>query len=391
MKQSFLSILFLLLPILAMASGVEINGVYYYLYSNLNTNTRTAEVTSHPQKYTGDVVIPESVTYEGVEYSVTAIGDYAFDWNGNLNSIVMPSSITRIGNYAFHDCGKLTSVVIPENVIAIGDYAFCTCSELQSIIIPNNVKSIGEKAFYNCSSLYEINLPQSVTSIGFMAFSRCGKLKSIDISSVTSMENAAFSDCASLANVVLSDKLTIIPGYAFQHCTALSKIRIPAKVESLGDFAFGDCDNLQSVSVLATIPPNAYENAFSKYNIPLIVPDGLQTTYQSVSPWNKFTSFGGLCQKPIIVLENGILRFSCDTEGVEYHYTISDNNLEGGVGNNIALSFTVRVYATKEGCLDSEEAVSEISPSNGLVGDVNGDGVVNAADVVKVTNIIMGE
>ena len=75
MKKLFLSLLTVLLPLVAFAE-VEIDGIYY----NLDSNTKEAEVTCGRNQYSGSVaVIPASVTYDGVEYSVTSIGDNAFN------------------------------------------------------------------------------------------------------------------------------------------------------------------------------------------------------------------------------------------------------------------------------------------------------------------------
>ena len=149
MKQLLLSILMMLLPLLANAESVEINGIYY----NLSTNTNTAEVTHHPYDlgyYSGDIVIPETVNYEGISYSVTSIGDWAFYGCYELTSITIPNSVTSIGYRAFYGCSSLTSITIPNSVTSIGNGAFYGCSDLTSITIPNSVTFIGEGAFYNC-------------------------------------------------------------------------------------------------------------------------------------------------------------------------------------------------------------------------------------------------
>jgi len=88
----------MLLPLLANAEAVEINGIYY----NLSTETNTAEVTYGPDYYSGDIVIPETVNYEGISYSVTSIGWEAFFRCSGLTSITIPNSVTSIGYYAFY-------------------------------------------------------------------------------------------------------------------------------------------------------------------------------------------------------------------------------------------------------------------------------------------------
>ena len=145
MKKYLLLALLVLLPLLANAEAVEIDGIRY----NLVSKAKQAEVTSGG-KYSGSITIPSMVTYEGVDYSVTSIGEGAFQY-----------------------CGSLTAITIPEGVTSIGNYAFYGCSDLTAITIPEGVTSIGEKAFSGCRSLTAITLPESVTSIGNSAFSKC--------------------------------------------------------------------------------------------------------------------------------------------------------------------------------------------------------------------------
>jgi len=98
-KPLLLLFLLALLPLTAMADAVEINGIYYNL---IEKAIKIAEVTKKPNKYTGDVVIPEKVDYNGVSYSVTGIGQSAFSDCYTLASVTIPSSVTGIGDYAFH-------------------------------------------------------------------------------------------------------------------------------------------------------------------------------------------------------------------------------------------------------------------------------------------------
>ena len=120
MKQVILTFFLTFLPIMANADAVEIDGIYY----NLVNKAKAAEVTSNPKKYSGYVIIPEKVIHEEIEYSVTSIGDGAFESCGGLLSIDLPNSVTSIGANAFRGCSSLTSIALPNSVTSIGNYAF---------------------------------------------------------------------------------------------------------------------------------------------------------------------------------------------------------------------------------------------------------------------------
>jgi len=87
MKQTLLSLLMMLLPLMANAEVVEIDGIYY----NLITNVKTAEVTMNPYNYRGKVVIPSNIVNNDVTYSVTSIGESAFEGCSGLTSITIPT------------------------------------------------------------------------------------------------------------------------------------------------------------------------------------------------------------------------------------------------------------------------------------------------------------
>ena len=282
MKKQLLLLVMILLPMVASADPVEIDGIYYNLLSKL----KTAEVTSNPNKYTGTVVIPESVTYEGTDYSVVGIGKSTFASCKGLISVTIPNSVTSIGIDAFSGCSGLTSLTIPTSVTSIGNYAFYACSKLTSITIPNSVTTVGSFVFYGCTGLTSITIPNGVTNIGDYAFQGCSGLTSVTIpSSVTSIETDAFRDCTGLTSVHISDleawckisfsglanplyyahhlflngeeiKDMIIPNgvtsignMAFLKCTSLTSVTIPNSVTSIGSSAFEECSALTSVTI----------------------------------------------------------------------------------------------------------------------------------------------
>ena len=182
-KQLFLFIL-MLLPMLALTANAaeKIDGIYY----NLNSEAKTAEVVFYRKyKYSGDLVIPPSVTHEGVDYSVTGILSNAFAKSDELISVTIPSSVTSIGAGIFDGCTSLASIVIEEgnpkydsreNCNAIIETANNTLLiGCMSTNIPNGVTTIGESAFEGCSGLTFVNIPNSMTTIGKDAFYGCSK------------------------------------------------------------------------------------------------------------------------------------------------------------------------------------------------------------------------
>ena len=131
LRALFLSLAVLLsLPMLAVE--VEIDGINYDLLSKVKQATVIAKSSG---KYSGEVVIPESVEFNGISHSVTSIGERAFYDCSGLTSVTIPNSVTSIGGRAFEDCSGLTSVTIPNSVTSIGDRAFFCCFGLTSVHI----------------------------------------------------------------------------------------------------------------------------------------------------------------------------------------------------------------------------------------------------------------
>ena len=212
----------------------------------------TVEVGSNP--YARDnVTIPATITNGENTYTVTSIGDYAFDRCSRLTSVNIPDGVTSIGNCAFSVCSGLTSVTIPDSVTSIGDYAFYDCTGLTSVNIPDGVTSIGNAAFSMCYGLTSVTIPDSVTSIGDYAFYDCTGLTSVTIpGSVTSIGRNAFSDCTNLTSVTIPDSVTSIGNYSFYLCTGLTSVTFEgADPPEFGLNAFDYCNKLQTISLSA--------------------------------------------------------------------------------------------------------------------------------------------
>ena len=245
-----LLLLALLLPATASAYDFEVDGIYYeILGDNQVAVTFQGYDEEEPiQSYTGNVIIPETVIYEGVTYSVTSIADYAFSNCSGLTSVTIPNCVTSIGDWAFNECRDLTSVTIPNTVTEIGDGVFWGCSGLASIDIPNSVTYIGDMVFECCSGLTSVTIGNSVTGIGNRAFYGCYSLTSVNIpNSVTGIGDEAFYGC-SLTSVTIPNSVSYIGSAAFC-CCSMTSINIPNSVTYIGRNAFDGCTELTRIDI----------------------------------------------------------------------------------------------------------------------------------------------
>lgn len=313
MKKNLLFVVFALLPLAVSASTIRImiGGINY----KLDTSNNTAEVIRWSgglsNKYTGDVVIPSTVTDYGIEYSVTGIGNSVFESCTELTSVTFPHTITSIGNEVFEGCTGLVSIVIeegcqkydsrencnaiietasnkllygcnstviPNSVTAIGVHAFFSCNGPTSIIIPDGVTSIEGEAFKNCNGLTSAYIGKGVTNIENDAFYSCSNLTKVEINNnamvsksyagqspisaffgsqvkefilgeeVTSIGNYAFY-YSFMTSLHMSDNVTTIGEKAFLACSQLSSIRLSNSLTSIGEYAFQNCQSLTSIII----------------------------------------------------------------------------------------------------------------------------------------------
>ena len=299
----------------AAAYDFESAGIYYNI-----TGNNTVEVTYSDRDnntYSGSVSVPETVTNNGTEYSVTKIGEYAFQGSA-VTSVSMPEGITSIGQYACNECGSLETVVlptnlddfsgwcifrncrnlkniaIPENVTEIPNGAFINCSSLAAITIPQGVSEIGSNAFYGCSSLTSIEIPEGVEYLYEQVFYGCTALESVKLpQNLLQIGNNCFYRCSSLENVTIPEGVTTIGNSAFYGCN-LNALTLPSTVTSIGGSAFGNNNNLQSIICNAATPPTLGDDAFYGSNIQEVkVPLASIAAYRKAYGWKDFSNYYG--------------------------------------------------------------------------------------------------
>ena len=439
MKKLFILLLSLSLSIMANAYDACIDGIYY----NFNKEAKTASVTCKELKtepytyptvitdYSGDIVIPSTVTFEGETYVVNEIGHYALE-QCSLTSLTIPSTITAINSgfgkismvkisdlavwcnidfqpysiptspfstiglssnplyYGAQLCvnGELitTDVVIPEGVETIGTYAFYGFNTLERVNISSTVKEIGRGAFCDCSGLVSVTIANGVKEIGIGAFANCKNLISVDFpNSVTSIEYGAFENCSNLTSVTLGCNIT----------------KISEGGQNPRGNVFCPCSNLMTVKSYIKEPYHIEKfNSETYRKGKLIVPYGTKELYSRFDGWRDFlhieemeewetNSTENMCATPTIVITNNKVRFECETPDAEFTSTIT-TTIEEHSGSEVIIGndnivFTITVYANAPGYKQSKPAKATINVSRG---DVNVDGSIDVADIATIISIM---
>ena len=308
-------ILLLLCGLHVNAQSFEVDGVYYDVIDGTNNRVQVISPFNYPYEYAGEVVIPQSVTYNRTDYSVTSIGDGAFRGVSQaLTSVVIPNSVTSIGEFAFLACSNLANITLGNSVEYIGDCAFQQCSALEGIEIPASVTNVGMSTFWACDSLKEVYIsdlaawcsicfsspdanplyyakklilngellkdvvvPDDVESINDFVFCNYSVLTSIKLpDSVISIGNSTFSGCTGLTSINIPDGVTSIGSSAFYGCTGLASIDIPDGVTSIGSSAFSGCTGLTSIDIpdgVTSIGSSAFRRCTGLVSID--IPDGV--------------------------------------------------------------------------------------------------------------------
>ena len=219
---------------------------------------------------TGDIVMEPTVTYDGIEYTITSIADNAFANATNMTSFSMGGeSLLTVGAKAFKDCHAATSIKLPSSVTSLGSESIITCGNLTEFVIPANCVTIG---------------------------------------------NSAFRWCDKITSIVIPDKVTTVGSWSFYNLNGLTTVTIGSGVTSIGQEPFTGCNGLRTVICNAVTPPatsyinpniaSTYTFSQDTYNHgKLIVPDGSVNAYREVEGWKNFTNISDLTSSAVESIE----------------------------------------------------------------------------------------
>ena len=337
MKQIFFKALMLVLfstagIVSVKAEEAAVGGIYYSFLGDEATVTYNMYMN-----YRGEIVIPETVVYNGKNYKVTAIGEGAFIRFKNITSVSVPGSVSHIQKSAFADCSRLETVNINNGVVSIGEYAFANCTSLKEITLPNSVTTLGEEAFYRCKSMTSVTLSNKLTTIEYATFQYCETLASVDFpEGITTIGQRAFMGCENLSrvkfprslqkicseafgevekviipdltlwctldhsgsisnwhlfadenteitNLVIPAELTEIGNLCFAGCAGLKSVSIPYGVTKIGNSAFSQCSSLISVSISESVTEIGFGAFMGCTSLSSIkIPESVTTTGTSI-------------------------------------------------------------------------------------------------------------
>lgn len=279
-----------------------INGLYY----DLDTSSRTATVTyetigtDNYASLPASVKIPETVTCDGITFTVTKVADQAFANCTSLEEISIPGTVTEIGTTCtserylpFYKCTSLIKVKFEDGVQNISLGVFFSTSEpnssycskglfaycpLQEVYIGRNIFYVnydsyfsfekypeyyGYSAFYNQPMLAKVTFSSTVTEIPAYLFYRNVAMTLTDLPNVKTIGKSAFEGCSKLTTLNFGQDLMTVDDRAFYNCTNVTKLTFPDAITTIGDEAFSDCTALRKLDLgqnLLIIGPSAFEN-----------------------------------------------------------------------------------------------------------------------------------
>ena len=300
----------------------EVDGIRYETISNSKVR-----VISNTTPYSGNVVVPSVVEYDGKTYNVTAIGDDAFMGSTELTSVTLPEGIATIGNNAFAYCSGLSEITIPTTVTYIGNYAFNACVNLHTvnvlattppqieagtfsasvmIVVPQGCESVYKNAAHWINLFASASVGQRIEMNGIVYLI----LSETEVAMTHKTENIdesyyEYTGARNIPGTILykgnTYNVVAIDSYAFYKAGYCGAVDVPASVTTIGSNAFTGHNHIQFVIIRSTTPPQVESDSFKNGCI-IYVPDGCVDTYANDKNWKRWKNY----IKEIPIIDNGI-------------------------------------------------------------------------------------
>ena len=294
---------------------------------------KNATITAY-NGYSSSLVIPTKI--DG--YTVTKIGDRAFEYNTRLVMVVIPDSVTVIGIQAFYECKNLSSVTLSKGLVDLQQQAFGECTKLTSITIPKSLERCydgGWGGAFDNSGLNQVNFEEGITAIPGYLFADTIALETIVIpDTVTSIGDGAFRESSALKNAIISDSVTVIGIQAFYGCKNLSSVTLSKGLVDLQQQAFGECTKLTSITIPKSLERSSdgiYGGAFDHSGLATVkFEDGVKmipnylfadaTTLETIVIPDSVTSIGVYSFANCSALKNITIPYSVTEIGAQAFY-----------------------------------------------------------------------
>lgn len=307
-KKLLTLVLMLIAAINTFAYDFESNGIYYKILSKeKHTCAVTYQSETSSKEYAGNLVIPSTVQdNDGVDYTVSAISDYAFWGCVELQNVVIPNTVTEIRDDAFGRCSSLSNITFQSGhkELYLSDHnrqgpLFAECS-LDSVFIGRNLTSKAYVAYIESSSpfsesklLRSVYVSDSVTYIGKYCFRDCENLEHVyGMNKVDSIGEQSFVGTKIKKFCAHSLRTFGKDGYAFDKCQNLEEI-VLGKIEDVTDYRIGDCPNLRKIYIGTELRRIGSTRFFENFRGKLyIFSDKLSEVYYKEAYDHNYTQYG---------------------------------------------------------------------------------------------------
>lgn len=282
MKKLLLLSIVVLLPLLANAYDFAIGDLCYTITS---TEERTVSVEAASENLEGEVVIPSTVTYNGVEFTVTRIADNGFAKCFYITTLTIPGTINNINAYGLAWLLGLKTLIIdnpqPMFIAPTGVNYDWRAFETVKLVNSNEREIIEKLNYLNFLPLHELYINGNL-------------VENYKVPDGTTTIGQFFSNCSTLKTIEMPYTVERINSRAFWNCKALSSVTLSAWLEKIDAEAFFDCPELRTIYVKSSIPPSIFENSFPKgaYMFAKVyIPKGTLSLYENAPNWSQFANF----------------------------------------------------------------------------------------------------